>query len=313
MDKNIRRKRERTEEEEGCHGTARAPSVGGGDKLSCVLGVLRKHAPAFVREIEGLSQSGSVEEIRVRRFGRSSVRISGTDVPLTERFGASTDGLLLDVSGGSPFAHRGSIADGYVTMACGARVGIIGRASYDGGLIGIRDISTLVFRIPGGECSFAEKLYRSWHIAGRGGALIISPPAAGKTTALAGLLGEIAKRDGSRIVLIDERCETDREALSSLGVDVMCGYKRASGMEIAVRAASPDIIACDEIYSESDAAAVMAAHGTGVRIIASAHARDRSELMKREVLARPIEAGVFGILFTVRRVGAEFSFSAERL
>ncbi|MBQ7363034.1 MAG: Flp pilus assembly complex ATPase component TadA [Clostridia bacterium] len=284
------------------------------DKLSSAVSVIGRHFPAIAREIEGISRGGGrIEEIRLRRFGRSSVRIAGRDMPLAEQCAAGMEALLIDVCGGSVYAHRDSIADGYVTMECGVRVGVVGRASYDGALVGVRDISALVFRIPGGECSFAVEMYRAWLRMGSCGALIISPPAEGKTTALSSLLAEIGKGTGKRTVFVDERCETDFEALSFSGVDVMRGYKRARGLEIAVRTISPEIIACDEIYSKEDADAIIAAHGTGVRIIASAHAENERELGEREVLSRLIKSRVFGILFIVRRRGGEFFFSSVKL
>lgn len=280
-------------------------------KLSSVIALIGAHCPRLAREIEGLAARGAaVEEIRVRRYGRSSVRISGRDIPLTERAELDMSALLESVCRGSLFAHRDSIAEGYVTTDSGVRVGIIGRAGYDGALVGVRDISALVFRIPHSECSFADGMYRAWVRYGSCGALIISPPAGGKTTALFSLLRRIAKLTGTRTVLVDERCECDRDSLAEDGVDVMQGYRRADGLEIAIRTASPETVACDEIYTEGDVRAILSAHGTGVRIIASAHARDRAELERRECLLPLLRARVFGALFTVERRGGEFFFSA---
>ncbi len=283
------------------------------DKLLHISSLIGRHAPSLGRELEELICHEKIEEIRIRREGRSAVRTSSGNIQLTSRFDAQLSELLSDSLDGSLFSQRANIADGYVTMSCGVRVGVIGRASYDGELVGIRDISALIFRIPSHGCPFSEQMYRVWAMGGRGGVLVISPPFSGKSTALFAFLCEIAEKEGKRTVLVDERCESDSKRLSEAGVDVMRGYRRGRGLEIAVRTMSPEIVACDEIYTKEDVSAVMSAYGTGVTVIASAHAEDRADTEHRAVLREPLSAGVFKWLFTVGRRGGEFCFSPQRL
>ena len=284
------------------------------DKLLYLSRLIGRRAPALGRELEGVTLSyGRIEEIRIRRHGSSQVQTAERGITLRERYKEPLEELLSDALSGSPFSQRESIACGYITMECGVRVGVIGRASYDGSLVGIRDISALVFRIPSHGCPLSEDMYRRWVEGGERGALIISPPGGGKSTALFSLVGKIAEKRHLRTVLVDERCECDSRALEELGVDVMRGYRRARGLEIAVRTMSAEIVACDEIYTPEDVAAVMSAHGTGVRIIASAHAKDEGELRKRAILSEALQSGVFETLFTVERRDGDFSFSVSRL
>lgn len=271
--------------------------------------------PLMAEEIRALIKRGEIiEEIRVRRFGESLVLLSGgRAVRLLARADGALERLLLDVCSGSVYAHRDSIISGYVPMACGVRVGVAGRAGYDGELVGIRDISLLVFRIPLREAPIGRELYREWLNRGEKNTLIISPPCGGKSTALFSLLSRIAKDGGRRTVAVDERCEADTEALLNAGVDVLSGYRRQKGIEIAVRTLSADVLACDEIFTEGDSEALLLAHGSGVTVIASTHARDKEGLKEREGLRPLLDKGVFKTLFTLGRRGSEFTFSVSEL
>lgn len=282
------------------------------DKLSPLISLIERHSPGIARELSLMREGGvRIEEVRIRSAGRSFVRANGEERELTERFFGSIDGLLSDISGGSPFSQRSSLSDGYVTTDFGVRVGVAGVARYDEGRIGIGEISALVFRVPAAECAFARRMYREWRQS-CGSTLIVSPPGEGKSTALFSLVSRIAE-GGLRTVLVDERCECDLDALREAGVDVMRGYRRCDGIEIAVRTLSPSVVACDEIYRREDADAILSAFGSGVTVIASAHARGSEDIKRRPVLSGLVGRGVFSTLFSVAREKEGFSFRKEEL
>ena len=67
-------------------------------------------------------------------------------------------------------------------------------------------------------------------------------------------------------------------------LDILSGYPRSQGIEIAIRTMSPDYIICDEISSPDDRQALLQCIGSGVRICTSIHAGTLSELQCHPVL-----------------------------
>ena len=262
---------------------------------------------ALKREIEALSRDGSrISEIRIRRKGRTSLVICGRSVPLAFSASDSFDAIFNSVCRGTPYAYRDSIERGYVPLGEGVRVGVAGRARYEGGrLVGVDGISSLVFRLPSGRCDFTDELYAIWRRA-VGGLLIFSPPGGGKTTALRALAARLASgATAKRVVIVDEREELSTDELSGLELDILSGYRRGVGISIATRALSPEVIITDEIAPE-DSEELLACANSGVPIVASAHAASIDELLCRPDIDRLISRGVFTGFVSIAREGGKF-------
>ena len=87
-----------------------------------------------------------------------------------------------------------------------------------------------------------------------------------------------------RVCVIDTRGEIYLRELFSDGIaDVMHGYPRAKGMEIAARTMSAQLIVCDEIGS--DAEEVRQCMGCGVKLAVTVHAAGIDELRSRPGIA----------------------------
>ena len=84
-----------------------------------------------------------------------------------------------------------------------------------------------------------------------------------------------------------------RELFSDRLVDVLHGYPRAKGIEIATRTLSPEVIFCDEIGSAEEARSILSAQNSGVPLIATAHAESRETLLRRPNIRLLYENGVF--------------------
>ena len=99
---------------------------------------------------------------------------------------------------------------------------------------------------------------------------------------------------------------------SSLNLDVMSGYPRDVGIEIAVRTLGAQLIICDEIGSMADARATLGAANCGVPLIASAHAASFSELLERPAIKILHRAHVFGKYVGLsRRAAGGFDYAVS--
>ena len=251
-----------------------------------------------------------VSEVRIRRCGGTSIIISGVEYPLFYYAdGEEMDGIIERITEGAMYAHRDTIASGYISYL-GMRVGVSGVARYDGDSVGVGEINSLVFRVGYAECGFAEELYRCWVASGKENLLIVAPPSGGKTTALRALARLIGGgRDRMRVALIDERGEFYGEDYRGLSVDVLSRYKRHAGIELAYRTMNAEVIMVDEIASEADAEALKSAHGVGCSLIATAHAVGIEDVYRRECLGSLIDNGVFGCGALITCSGGEYGFT----
>ena len=268
---------------------------------------LRLLPRALASEILALSHGMSaVNEIRIRRMGRSSLFCAGRIIPLSYSARESIDAIFSAVCLGTPYAFRDSVCRGFVPLSDGVRVGVVGRARYEGGeLLGISEVSSLVFRLPTVGCDFGDELFEIWE-RGRGGLLIFSPPGGGKTTALRSLIRRLGVGERAlRVAVVDEREEIFTDELSGIEADFLSGYRRALGISIAVRTLSPDVIVTDEISGE-DATALSSCALLGVPVIATAHAGSLRELLCRLDMRELLGAGAFTRYAHLRREGGRF-------
>lgn len=272
----------------------------------------------LVRELSRLSAlSGyTLSEIRLRGGALSQVVSERGTLPLYTRLREEEVAAVLRAAcHGSLYAYRDKLSSGYIPLEYGVRVGVVGEARYEEGeVVGIDGVRSLVFRIPTGECDFAEELYREWLAADMRSMLICAPPAGGKTTALRALAGLIGSgRDARRVVVVDERCELDPLDYTGATVDILRGYRRGLGVEVAVRTASPEVLMVDEIASEGDADALRLAIGVGIPVIATAHGEDARDAARRGYIRSLIEDGCFDTAVSIRRERGGFSLSSLSL
>lgn len=246
------------------------------------------------------------EELRLHASRYATVYAGGdthsTDVALSEEELSQT---LRRMCEGSLYAFAETINRGYLTLDGGIRVGVCGSAATEAGrVIGVSRITGLTVRIPHAVEVDVEPLWKHLNaLSFPSGLLIYSPPGVGKTTLLRALALRLsASPRGRRTVVVDSRAELSPTlGGKALDLDVLVGYPRACGIEIAVRSLGAEVVLCDEIGSADDAEAVLSAASCGVPLIATAHAKDVRELLLRPPLRRLHDARVFGAYAGLRR------------
>lgn len=258
---------------------------------------------------------GEIREIMIRRDGVCDMNIGGELIRLYHRLDTEeASSLVRRLVDGALYAHRDSIASGYISLENGIRVGICGSASYEGNrLVGISDMRSLLFRMPSGKCEFASELREIFDRGIGQGMIIYSPPGVGKTTALRSLAGSLGSGGRPlRVAVVDERCEFCESDYALCSVDILRGYKRREGVEIATRTLSPDLIMIDEIGAE-DAEALMGVVRCGIPLVATAHASSLEELLTKPSLRPLFDCSVFSVALGIGRKNRKYQLEAKEL
>jgi stage III sporulation protein AA len=246
------------------------------------------------------------EEIRLHRNRICTVTCNGQNYPTNIIPNEATvNEILHRLCGGSLYAYRTTINNGYLTLDGGIRVGICGSAAMeDDRVIGVNEITGLIIRIPHRHRVNATPILEELQkMHGTRGILIYSPPGVGKTTLLRTVALEAASGAyAKRTVVVDTREELGHTLDGkNLTLDILIGYPREKGIEIAVRSLGAELIICDEIGGSQDARAILSAANCGVPLIASAHADSIHTLLRRPSLQLLHRAEVFGAYVGIKR------------
>lgn len=203
--------------------------------------------------------------------------------------------------GYSVHTHQHELEQGYLSLPGGHRAGVCGTMALGGGH-GLRDVASINLRIARQIPGISLNLCRNLFADGLCGVLIVGAPSSGKTTFLRDMARTLA--DGMlgfyyKVAIVDERGElaamSRGTAQNDVGLcaDVLSGYGKALGIDMAVRTLSPQAVFCDEIGRADELDAVKMGLFSAVQFMTSAHCADREDFMRRPQIRGLIETGAF--------------------
>ena len=197
--------------------------------------------------------------------------------------------MMEYISNFSVYAYEEELKQGFLTIQGGHRVGLCGKVVMQEGTIRtLRNISFLNIRLArekkGCAKSIMPFLFEGERLCHT---LIVSPPGLGKTTLLRDMIREVSngskERRGKKVGVIDERSEL---AACYYGVpqndlgsrtDVLDGCPKTLGIELLLRAMSPEVIAVDELGGEKDIKLMEKSIYCGCSILATVHGEDKKQ------------------------------------
>ena len=247
-----------------------------------------------------------VQEIRIRVGNKIIIKTNKKDDIIINYFVTQEEILeiMQIICNNSIYSYQNEIANGYITIKGGHRVGVTGDVVLENNkVINIKYISSLNFRIAKQilDCSnnilkYVINLEENtvFHT------LIVSPPGAGKTTILKDLVRKISDGipeigfKGIDVSLIDERGEISAMyngvPQNKIGIrtDVLENVTKPIGIKMAVRSMAPKVIVADEIGNYNDIEAINYAVCSGVKGIFTAHSLSYETMMLNKELNKLI-------------------------
>lgn len=289
------------------------------ERFNHAAGMLGNRVRQALLDVPGRMKAG-VSEIRLRTEKPLGVICSPRVVFVEERGGVSLHPTpksfvltkadmqesFISLCGWAVHSHQKEMVNGYISVRGGHRAGIAATAVVENGkMVAVRDITSINLRIAREIYGASDRLIRSYLWDKLCGILLIGAPASGKTTLLRDIVRQLSSgKTGSyiKICVVDESGEIGASAggvvQNELGpcCDLLSGYPKAKGLEIAIRYLSPQLIVCDEICTVEEIDAVAMATNSGAAVITSIHAASFEEFMRKPQAKKLIATGAFEYL-----------------
>lgn len=238
-------------------------------------------------------------EIRLRANKSAFVQFDGKYVPVANGYKvkfSDIEEIVLKLTKRSVYAYSDTIRKGYIAGEYGERIGLTGKFYYnDDKLRSIGDFTSLCIRIPHEVTGCAEVIKNTCFLNGIKSVLIVAPPGGGKTTFLRDSARIISDYYKLNVLLIDEKNEFFGSGRFNVGerTDVMTYAKKSYGFDLGVLNMRPDVIITDELSEETDIFNAKKAVLSGVKIMASAHAENLDDLLKKTYYKKILKEKIF--------------------
>ena len=237
-------------------------------------------------EIKNFIREGNIQEIRIK-VGKPIILILSNEEKILDCITTNDEvkGILVKISNYSLYAYEEEISNGEIKT--------------------IKNISSLNIRISKAVVGSSKKIMPI--ITGGDriyNTLIISPPKCGKTTILRDIAKNISNGmytvglKGKKVVIIDERSEVaacyNGVPQMDVGIrtDVLDNCLKKTGMIMAIRSLSPDVLICDEIGTLGEVEALNMAFNSGVNIVVTVHGFDIEDIYSRKVFKELIDESI---------------------
>lgn len=191
----------------------------------------------------------------------------------------------------SVHSNMNTLTSGFLTVRGGNRVGVCSTAVYKNNAVySVKSVTSLNIRIAREFKGTSLPLLNSIYKQNLPSVILAGKPASGKTTILRDIAYQLSTgyNDAYRkIVIVDERSEIANMGTDfsqndvGLNTDVLNGFSKSDGIEIAVRTLSPDVIICDEIGGGGEVEAIRHGFSSGVNFIVSIHVASEKDIYQK--------------------------------
>ena len=242
-----------------------------------------------------------LEEIRLRALRPVILKLRDDEKII--KYNVSTEEILNTMSRvceNSIYSYQNEIANGFVTIKGGHRVGISGSCVIENfKVININYVYSLNFRIAREILGCSQSILKEiidLELNTIYNTLIVSPPGAGKTTVLRDLIRILSsgvkdyRFKAINVGVVDERGEISAlfrgipQNDIGIKVDILENVSKDVGMKMLVRSLVPKVIVADEIGSIQDVEAINYAICSGVKGIFTSHGETMQDLRLNPVI-----------------------------
>ena len=196
-----------------------------------------------------------------------------------------------------------NLTKGFITAEGGNRVGVASTAVIKNkDITAVKEINALNIRIANEIKDCSRQILNMLYVNSFPSIIVASAPAGGKTTFLrdfSRLLSGGFNNRCRKVAIVDERNEIAYKGANGINsdigfnADVLTGYPKSVGIEMAIRTLSPEIIVCDEISTSEEVEAMADGFLSGVKFAVSVHASSKKEIAEKKIIRELVSRNEF--------------------